>query len=178
MTFDPTEKRQHGTPLAKDQDVSRSPPSNTHQEESGWSDHTPWKESEKTLEAFATADEGRDASLETDGSKGAAEELSVLHRPRPGSRQNTAPISVAAAPFTSYSCDLEQPKTHGSTRSTAHPRRESASSSRSTLSHVPSNLANASRQSTDPYGNTYPEGGREAWLCVFGSFCGLVASLG
>ncbi|KAK7897545.1 hypothetical protein LTR67_004172 [Exophiala xenobiotica] len=178
MTFEPTEKQQHGTPLDKDQDVSRSPPSNTHQEESGWSDHPPWKESEKTLEAFATADDGRDASLETDGSKGAAEELSVLHRPHPGSRQNTAPISVAAAPFTSYSGDLERPKTHGSTRSTAHPRRASASSSRSTLSHVPSNLANASRQSTDPYGNTYPEGGREAWLCVFGSFCGLVASLG
>ncbi len=188
MTFEPTEKQQHGTPLDKDQDVSRSPPSNTHHENPGWSDHkagsflgdhhTPWKESEKTLEAFATADDGRDASLNTDASKGASEELSVLHRPRPGSRQNTAPISVAAAPFTSYSCDLERPKTHGSTRSTAHPRRSSSSSSASTLSQVPSNLANTSRQSTDPYGNTYPEGGREAWLCVFGSFCGLVASLG
>jgi MFS family permease len=25
---------------------------------------------------------------------------------------------------------------------------------------------------------TYPEGGRDAWLVVFGSFCGLTASLG
>ena len=188
MTFDPSEKQQHGTPLDTDQDVSRSPPSNNTKEDSGWPDHktrsflgdrhTPWEGSEKTSEAFATADEVQDTPFKTDASKENSEELSVLHRPRPGSRQNTAPISVAAAPFTSYSCDLERPKTHGSTHPTAHPRRSPSSSSASTLSQVPSNLANASRQSTDPYGNTYPEGGREAWLCVFGSFCGLVASLG
>lgn len=39
-------------------------------------------------------------------------------------------------------------------------------------------LANASRVSTDAYGNTYPEGGVQAYLCVFGSFCGLMAALG
>lgn len=35
-----------------------------------------------------------------------------------------------------------------------------------------------SRMSTDANGNTYPEGGLEAWLVVFGSFMGLFASLG
>lgn len=35
-----------------------------------------------------------------------------------------------------------------------------------------------SRITTDADGNTYPEGGREAWLVVFGSFMGLFGSLG
>ncbi|KAL4927112.1 MCT family MFS transporter [Aspergillus undulatus] len=36
----------------------------------------------------------------------------------------------------------------------------------------------ASRVTTDADGNTYPEGGLEAWLVVLGSFLGLFASLG
>lgn len=39
-------------------------------------------------------------------------------------------------------------------------------------------METATRVSTDPYGNTYPEGGLEAWLVVFGSFMGLFGSLG
>ncbi|KAK5091245.1 hypothetical protein LTR05_001426 [Lithohypha guttulata] len=35
-----------------------------------------------------------------------------------------------------------------------------------------------SRVSTDPHGNTYPERGKEAYLVVFGSFCGCMISLG
>ncbi|KAL1958381.1 hypothetical protein VTO42DRAFT_4482 [Malbranchea cinnamomea] len=35
-----------------------------------------------------------------------------------------------------------------------------------------------SRMSTDPHGNTYPEGGLEAYLVVFGCFCALCGSLG
>ncbi|KAJ5551578.1 hypothetical protein N7535_000477 [Penicillium sp. DV-2018c] len=35
-----------------------------------------------------------------------------------------------------------------------------------------------SRVTTDPEGNTYPEGGLEAWLVVLGSFLGLFGSLG
>lgn len=35
-----------------------------------------------------------------------------------------------------------------------------------------------SRASVAPDGTIYPEGGLRAWLVVFGSFCGLVASLG
>src|SRR5699024_10358552 len=36
----------------------------------------------------------------------------------------------------------------------------------------------ASRVTTDADGNTYPEGGLDAWLVVLGSFLGLFASLG
>ncbi|KAL3429698.1 major facilitator superfamily domain-containing protein [Aspergillus tetrazonus] len=41
-----------------------------------------------------------------------------------------------------------------------------------------SHRAPASRVTTDADGNTYPEGGLEAWLVVLGSFLGLFASLG
>jgi MFS family permease len=34
------------------------------------------------------------------------------------------------------------------------------------------------RISTDPYGNTYPEGGLESWLVVLGSFLGLFGAMG
>jgi MFS family permease len=36
----------------------------------------------------------------------------------------------------------------------------------------------ATRVSTDAHGNTYPEGGRQAWLVVFGSFSGLFGAMG
>lgn len=39
-------------------------------------------------------------------------------------------------------------------------------------------METATRVSTDPYGNTYPEGGLESWLVVFGSFMALFGSLG
>ncbi|KAJ9652241.1 hypothetical protein H2198_008481 [Neophaeococcomyces mojaviensis] len=55
----------------------------------------------------------------------------------------------------------------------------SSSSSTLTQPQVPADLENSiSRVSTDPLGNTYPEGGRQAYLVVFGSFCGCVISLG
>lgn len=43
---------------------------------------------------------------------------------------------------------------------------------------APSHRSGMSRVSTDAEGNTYPEGGLEAWLVVLGSFLGLFASLG
>ena len=58
------------------------------------------------------------------------------------------------------------------------PRSSSNTSSSSTLREIPSQLATASRVSTDTHGNTYPEGGLQAYLCVFGSFCGLMSALG
>lgn len=116
-------------------------------------------------------------SVKVEDSKEASGELSVLRRPELGSRQNTAAPSIAAAPFASYCCDLEVPHGHGN-NATSRPRRSSSGSSAPTLHEVPSNLATASRVSTDAYGNTYPEGGREAWLCVLGSFCGLMGALG
>lgn len=40
-------------------------------------------------------------------------------------------------------------------------------------------LTHSTTKSTiDQYGNEYPEGGLQAWLVVFGSFCGLLAALG
>ncbi|KAL5050406.1 hypothetical protein BDW71DRAFT_125041 [Aspergillus fruticulosus] len=47
-----------------------------------------------------------------------------------------------------------------------------------TASDDVSHRAPASRVTTDADGNTYPEGGLEAWLVVLGSFLGLFASLG
>lgn len=172
-----------GTPLSLTQDASRSDwlqprrdPSSGSAERvaPAWDiEKREWMSSEQTL---AAAEDPQDESFKTEGSKEASEELTALQRPALGPRQNTVP-SIAAAPFTAYSIDLENSHTHGSSGTPA-PRRSSSASSASTLEELPSNLANASRVSTDAYGNTYPEGGRDAWLCVLGSFCGLMAALG
>lgn len=45
-------------------------------------------------------------------------------------------------------------------------------------SHRSAHRDPVSRVTTDAEGNTYPEGGKEAWLVVLGSFLGLVGSLG
>ncbi|KAL1966565.1 hypothetical protein VTN77DRAFT_3976 [Rasamsonia byssochlamydoides] len=54
----------------------------------------------------------------------------------------------------------------------------SSTSSAETPQDGASLMNSATRVSTDPYGNTYPEGGLNAWLVVFGSFLGLFGSLG
>ena len=58
--------------------------------------------------------------------------------------------------------------------------RSSTSTSTSTLTNPNLNsLTNPiSRISTDPLGNTYPEGGLSAYLVTLGSFCGCLISLG
>ena len=89
------------------------------------------------------------------GSK--AEEQHYAHkRPSNGARQATA-ASIAAAPYAGAYCgDPEKPRelVHGQeTTGTTHPRSSSSSSSVPTVSQVPSNLATASRVSTDAYGN-------------------------
>lgn len=56
--------------------------------------------------------------------------------------------------------------------------RHSSSSDEAEQDRSAYNMETATRVSTDPYGNTYPEGGLEAWLVVFGSFMGLFGSLG
>lgn len=45
-------------------------------------------------------------------------------------------------------------------------------------SHTSVHTNAVSRVTTDAEGNTYPEGGRQAWLVVLGSFLGLFGSLG
>ena len=100
-----------------------------------------------------------------------------LGRPGIGSRHNTN-VSIAAAPYGGPFCYC-----HGNEMGTVEkpgprPRSSSSSSQTPTLQDIPASLYNASRVSTDAYGNTYPEGGLHAYLCVFGSFCGLMAALG
>ncbi|KAI1608384.1 MFS transporter, MCP family, solute carrier family 16, member 10 [Exophiala viscosa] len=185
MTFNPSEQQPHGTPLGPSQDASRPNQSLHHPDHSAWSSGQPrshldnettsWQENEKTSGVSFAPGDIQDSNS---SKKENAQELATLKRPDLGSRQPTAPSSVYAAPFVSYSHDLEQVQSrHGSVRS-QRPRSSSSSTSVSTLRELPSDMRNASRESTDAYGNTYPEGGREAWLCVFGSFCGLTASLG
>lgn len=91
----------------------------------------------------------------------------------------TGSVSVAAAPYgDNYCCDLEKPMSHAShlrPRSTCSP----PPSTTSTHDELPADLATATKSvSTDAYGNTYPEGGLRAWLCVLGSFSGLMVALG
>ncbi|KAJ9618804.1 hypothetical protein H2204_012936 [Knufia peltigerae] len=203
MTFEPTEKEtSHGTPLREEvQDESRHATTRSHSgRASAWFEDNEgvrpqegrglvgdekkpsWHENEKAIVCNERDDDCQDEYGATDSSHETSELRDLRrHRPSLECRENTALSSVAAAPFTPYSlCDGDQAKIHyhGSGGSSTHRRRHLSGSYTSTLREVPSNLANASRQTTDGYGNTYPEGGREAWLCVFGSFCGLVASLG
>ncbi|ERF70860.1 hypothetical protein EPUS_02382 [Endocarpon pusillum Z07020] len=112
------------------------------------------------------------------------ESTPLPQRPSTSSRQTTC-VSVAAAPYgDNYCCDLEKPISHGS-----RPCARSASShspSSCSPSTIPThdedrsaNLATATRTvSTDVHGNSYPEGGLRAWLCVLGSFSGLMVALG
>ena len=149
-----------------------------------------WKDSQESLDAFNDSSmEGEDEKKQpimADSGSEEIHEISHLRRPSLGSRRgNSAVPSIAAAPFTGPDgCDFERPHSHhgpGIVEKgvfTTRPRSSSSSSSAPTLHEIPSSLATASRVSTDAYGNTYPEGGKEAWLCVLGSFCGLMAALG
>lgn len=176
----------HGTPLSLAQDASRSNQSRSPRENQGprsssstlnrsrfsLDQEKSWKGSDQTLDIFATAADTLEKSPITEDSKGLS--LSAI----------SSPPAVAAAPFPpSFLSDVEkQPHTnsHNEASSVNGPRPRSGSSVSSipTLHELPSNLATASRVSTDVYGNTYPEGGKEAWLCVLGSFCGLMSALG
>lgn len=178
MTFNPDiETRTHGTPLSIAQDASRS-----NQSRSSFStlerprfsldQEKSWKDSEQTLNFVATEPDSHEKPPITEDSK----ELSLS--------AIASPPAVAAAPYPpSFLSDIEkQPHSHGHDEESSvngpRPRSTSSASSVPTLHELPSNLATASRVSTDAYGNTYPEGGKEAWLCVLGSFCGLMSALG
>jgi hypothetical protein len=186
MTFNPdTEPQPHGTPLSLAQDASRSDQSGSPRENQGprsssstldrsqfsLDQDKSWKDSDQTLEMFAAAADTQENPPITEDSKGLS--LSAI----------SSPPVVAAAPFPpSFLSDVEkQPHTNSHNEAFLNgprPRSASSASSVPTLHELPSNLATASRVSTDAYGNTYPEGGKEAWLCVLGSFCGLMSALG
>ncbi|KAB8070000.1 putative MFS monocarboxylate transporter [Aspergillus leporis] len=99
--------------------------------------------------------------------------------------QGTAPLGLSEKPSTdALSVPLDPVDKYG------HQVPPSAQEARMTLVHghrrpsFESQTDNSayrapmSRVTTDADGNTYPEGGLEAWLVVFGSFAGLFASLG
>lgn len=99
-----------------------------------------------------------------------------------GSRQ-TACVSVPAAAAAPYGnnlcCDLEKSICHDSDVRTSSSNSSSFKSTTSALGEVPANnQTTTSHGSTDAYGNSYPEGGLRAWLCVLGSFSGLMVALG
>ncbi len=135
-----------------------------------------WRDSQQTLDAFTDSSmeekdpEKRPVTMADSETKD-IHEVSHPRRPSSGSRRGvSAAPSIAAAPFSGPG--LAEKEIFNS-----RPR-SSSSSSIPTLHEIPSTLATASRISTDAYGNTYPEGGKQAWLCVLGSFCGLMGALG
>lgn len=187
MIFNPdTELKPDGTPLSVAQDASRSrqspPPRQSHSSRSSFStvnrskssfnEQRSWKDSEQTLEVFAKADDMHENSAAAEDSMGSP--LSAI----------PSPAAIAVAPFPpAFLGDVEK-QSHLNRYDEAspvhgpRPRSSSSASSVPTLHELPSNMNTASRVSTDAYGNTYPEGGKEAWLCVLGSFCGLMSALG
>lgn len=94
-------------------------------------------------------------------------------------RPELVPTVSYAAPLAAITSNPEQsPDTYTENEKT-YLERTSSSSSISTEQPQHHDLEHAvSRVSTDPLGNTYPDGGREAYTVVFGSFCGCMLSLG
>lgn len=131
--------------------------------------------SEATLQAFPPAGENK-KDHDVKISQPAHEGKGSPRRPSLGSRRTTTISTVAAAPYGGghATADLEK---RGVDYEDQTPRPRSSSST-STLHSLPPSLMTTSRISTDAHGNTYPEGGTIAYLCVLGSFCGLMAALG
>lgn len=132
--------------------------------------------SEATLQATLSADEN-EKDHDVNASQPAQEGKTHAKRPTLPSRRTTTVSTVAAAPYGSGGVTLDLEKRAADLES-QRPRSSSSSSSAPTLHDIPPSLMTTSRVSTDAHGNTYPEGGLEAWLCVLGSFCGLMAALG
>lgn len=97
-------------------------------------------------------------------------------------RPALVPTVSYAAPLAAITSNPEQPHDHYATAEKSNLERTVSSTSTSTTStyqqHATDPEVPISRVSTDPLGNTYPEGGKEAYLVVFGSFCGCILSLG
>lgn len=103
----------------------------------------------------------------------------LVKTPSNTTRPQLVPTISYAAPLAAITSNPEQnPHTYTEKEKTYLDRR-SSSSSISTHRPQRDDLEHAiSRVSTDPLGNTYPDGGREAYTVVFGSFCGCMLSLG
>lgn len=181
MTISATDHNINGTPLDH-QDASRTDNNDTtashqlstisHDLGSFETREKPWTTTDDKKESLTSSNTTQNAKSEDDG---AATSNVILERPRILSRKTTN-VSIAAAPYGGTFCyggEKAQP-----TQPSSRPRSSSTSSQTPTLQDIHDSLASASRVSTDAYGNTYPEGGLQAYLCVLGSFCGLMAALG
>lgn len=97
-------------------------------------------------------------------------------------RPALVPTISYAAPLAAITSNPEQPQDRYAANEKSNLERTATSTSNSSTSthqqHATDPEAPISRISTDPLGNTYPDGGREAYLVVFGSFCGCMLSLG
>lgn len=103
----------------------------------------------------------------------------IPKRPLPMLRQNTATSGIAC-PYTGPNLfnPLSRSTSHNGDLVSRTTTRRPSNASERTVTKLPSQLVTVSRVSTDALGNTYPEGGLQAWLCVFGSFSGMMAALG
>jgi MFS family permease len=181
MTVSATEHNINGPP-PDHRDASRTnntdntdsyrPSTILHDQRSFVTSEKPWAASDDNTESLDSSNPVQDEKPRDDD---ALTRQAAPERPSVGSRQNTN-VSIAAAPYGGTFC-YENEKAQP-TKPTSRPRSSSSSSQAPTLRDIPDFLANASRVSTDAYGNTYPEGGLQAYLCVLGSFCGLMAALG
>jgi MFS family permease len=179
MTTSPVENHTPGTP-SPTRDASRIDIDSNSQLE-GLFTHTSTlsltshfsNASEATLQAFPTADENEKHHDVINANEGTV----PPKRPTLPFRRTTTVSTIAAAPYGGghATADLEK---RGVEDASGRARSSSSSSTTPTLHEIPLSLMTASRVSTDAYGNTYPEGGLEAYLCVLGSFCGLMAALG
>jgi hypothetical protein len=116
------------------------------------------------------------------------QETAAISEPRrPSLAREQTVASFAAAPFAgpadidigpSSSGAHHESRTEEDEKALSHSSHFRRPSSASTLQPDAAQGASASRVSTDAYGNTYPEGGFAAWMCVAGSFCGLMSALG
>jgi MFS family permease len=102
--------------------------------------------------------------------------------------KHTAPQSTGTVTAEKTGCEDGETISSSGDSAEVSPRVESASETNidnevnlqpvETRRDAASIMPTATRVSTDPYGNSYPEGGLQAWLVVFGSWMGLLGSLG
>lgn len=121
-------------------------------------------------------EEKRHYIAEDDASSSSSSDVSSTtptSRPGPLRRQQTA-RSIVAAPY----ANSWIPEVDDVEKQHSRPRSASSASTLPPGNDNESTNPTASRVSTDAFGNTYPEGGRQAYLCVLGSFSGLTAALG
>lgn len=170
------EEAQREAPLAQTQDVSRKPDAcvaSLHRSLSHQSQTYTLNKSETSSSSSTVSTH----TVEHNSSKVTCTDAVTRLSSRPDSSErpgvNRAISYGAAAPYAVI--DLSTFRSNG-VLSPAVTRPTSIFSEK-TVDQAESQLQAVSRVSTDAEGLTYPEGGLQAWLCVLGSFCGMVSLL-